>query len=330
MKAAEILNRIVFVGGPPRSGTTFAAKSLNLHPGFVAAIDDHVYECWGLYCYRDKTGLVQELRTRRLTPEDAKNRLRNHLFADGRLVGAAPSLKTAGCPPVSTNRSPAPGSVRSVLDESLERYEIPLERFSRDWRLCLKSPEITHVLPQLASCFPGAQFVLVYRPVMEIAESMYRIGNLVKRFPVFHKRWIDEKGKSGQLIPPPVVPAEWDNLWRNASDFQRCVIYAAGYLRGLLEGTRGLSPSNYLIFNHAHLRNSPYQTFQQLARFLDVDASGFQTAVTQVQADVPSSRPELVEEYSSIEAALALKRLLRQIEFLISSHRSYQFVDRHS
>jgi hypothetical protein len=44
MKATEILDHIIFVGRPPRSGTIFAVKSLNLHPACLAAIDDHVYE----------------------------------------------------------------------------------------------------------------------------------------------------------------------------------------------------------------------------------------------------------------------------------------------
>jgi hypothetical protein len=44
MKTTAILDHIIFVDGPPRSGTTFAVKSLNLHPACVAAIDDHVFE----------------------------------------------------------------------------------------------------------------------------------------------------------------------------------------------------------------------------------------------------------------------------------------------
>ncbi|MBP1711743.1 MAG: hypothetical protein H6Q49_1945 [Deltaproteobacteria bacterium] len=44
MKATENLGHIIFVAGPPCSGTAFAVKSLNLHPACLAAIDDHVYE----------------------------------------------------------------------------------------------------------------------------------------------------------------------------------------------------------------------------------------------------------------------------------------------
>ncbi len=326
MKEIDILNRTIFVGGPPRSGTTFAAKSLNLHPTIVTAIDDHVYECWGLYYYRDRVGLVQELRTRQLTPEQVKESLKNHLIEENRLIGAAPSSKTAECPQVAKIDSPYPGSARSVLDKDLGRHAIPLEQFSSDWRLCLKSPEISFVLPQLARHFPGSRFVLVYRPVSEIAESMFRIGNMVKRFPVFHKRWLEEKDEFGELIPPPGVPAQWDGLWQKGSDFKRCVIYAASYIRGMLEGVSQLSPDRYLIYNHALLRNSPNEVFQRWATFLNIDATGFQPAVTQLKTGLPSIHPKLTEEYSEIEAELALKPMMQQIESQVSFNNSYPFV----
>ena len=316
MKETEILNRIVFVGGPPRSGTTFAAKSLNLHPGFVTAIDDHVYECWGLYYYRERSGLVQELRLRQLSPEEAHKILKNHLFAADQLVGAAPSGKTKNFPRVAKSISLFPGSVRSVLDNDLVRHLIPLSQFSSDWRLCLKSPEISFVLPQLARNFPGAKFVLVYRPIVEIAESMYRIGNSVKRFRVYHKRWIEEKTEAGEFILPPGVPPEWNKLWQTASDFQRCVIYAASYLRGLLEGVSELACDRYFIFNHADLRNTPRQIFQSLAQFLLVEVSGFQTAEAHLKADKPMIEAQLEEEYSAIEAELDLKKITHKMESL--------------
>ena len=323
MNEIEIIDRTIFVGGPPRSGTTFAAKSLNHHPGIVAAIDDHVYECWGLYYYRDRVGLVQELRARNLTSEEVKESLKNHLITDNQLIGAAPSIKTADCSQVAKIDSPYPGSVRSVLDKDLGRHVIPLEQFSNSWRLCLKSPEISFVLPQLAGHFPDSRFVLVYRPVSEIAESMYRIGNLVKRFPVFHQRWLQEKDDSGKLLPPPGVPAEWNILWQKASDFQRCVVYAASYIRGMLEGVNQLSPERYLIYNHADLRNAPDRIYQRLADFLNIDASGFQTAVTQLKTDLPSIPPGLTDEYFEVEAELALKMMIKQIATLATGEHGH-------
>jgi hypothetical protein len=321
MEATEIFKRIIFIGGPPRSGTTFAVKSLNLHPGFVAAIDDHVYECWGLYFNRDRVGLVHDLRIRPVSPEEAQKTLTNHLFADTGSLSVAPSAKTIGYSRVAKTTSLYAEAVRSVLDADLVRHEIPLAQFSNSWRLCLKSPEITFVLPQMASHFPDAKFVLVYRPLIEIAESMFRVGNTVKRFPVFHKRWIEEKGDGGEWLPPPGVPAEWNGLWQDVSGFQRCVIYAASYLRGLLQGIGEVARGRIFVYNHARLRNSPGQVFQQLAEFLAVEASGFQIAETQLKIELPLIRAQLEKEYAEMEQELALQQLMRQVESLSGSIR---------
>ncbi len=315
----HLLDHIVFVGGAPRSGTTFAAKSLNLHPAFVAAIDDHVYECWGLYYYRKRSGLVQTMRSRPLAAEEAREILRTHLVVNDQLVGAATSDKTKGFPPAAKNLSFFPGSVPSQWENNLVRHSIPLAQFSKPWRLCLKSPEISFVLPQLASNFPGALFVLVYRPIEEIAESMYRKGNSVKRLPVYQKRWIDEKTMAGELIPPPGVPVQWENLWQTATDFQRCVIYAASYLRGILEGVAELAAGRYFIYNHLDLRNTPQRIFQSLAQFLHVEASGFQMAQTRLKTDKPLIDEHLKKEYIAVEDEMELNTIMRQLESITGS-----------
>lgn len=322
MKAEEILQRIVFIGGPPRSGTTFAAKSVNTHPAFVAAIDDHVYECWGLYDNRLRAGLVAELRSRQLGAGEAQKALQGHLFAAGRLLGAAPSEKVAGYPRAPGSSARMPGRVRSLKDRDLIRHEVPLAHFPSAWRLCLKSPEISFVLPQLARHFPEAKFVLVYRPLIEIAESMFRLGNTVRRFPVFHTRWLGEKGDRGEALPPPGVPAEWQRLWQDVSGFQRCIIYAASYLRALLEGMETIVPGRCFVYDHARLRTYPAPVFEQLARFLSVDASGFRTAEKEIRTDPPVIRPELREEYIALESELALKNSIWKIEALASAGRS--------
>ncbi len=319
MKETGILERIIFVAGPPRSGTTFAAKSLNLHPSVMAAIDDHVYECWGLYHYRDRTGLVQELRTRTLSTDEVKDRLTRHLVDGDNLVGAAPSPKTSGYPEISAADTRSPGTIRSLKDSNLVRHSFPLDRFSEKWYLCLKSPEISFVLPQLAEHFPTAKFVLVYRPAIEIAESMYRIGNLVKRFPVYHERWKQEKKETGELLPPPGVPTEWYALWQNTADFQRCVIYTAGYIRAIVEGTSMLSPHRFLVYNHAHLRNQPGETWQKLAQFLDIEVSGFQSAQPHLKAQPPVIPPHLEKELQEIEEKLDLNRLMQKLEIYSST-----------
>ncbi|MCU0285877.1 MAG: sulfotransferase [Acidobacteria bacterium] len=316
MKEIEILDRTIFIGGPPRGGTTFAAKSLNIHPGIVAAIDDHVYECWGLYYYRNRIGLVQDLRTRQVSTEEVKESLKKHLIVGNRLIGAAPSPKILGCSQLEKIESPYPNSIRSVLDNNLGRHAVPLDQFSDAWRLCLKSPEISFVLPQLASHFQSSKFVLVYRPINEIAESMYRLGSTVKRFPIFYKRWLEEKDELGNLIPPPGVPNEWNNLWQKVSDFQRCVIYAASYIRGIIDGVNRISTGRFLIYNHAQLRNSPQAIYERLANFLNVDASGFHPAVTELKTNSPIIEKKLAKEYDKISGKLGIKTLMAKIEAL--------------
>ncbi len=322
MNESDLLNRTIFIGGPPRSGTTFATKSLNQHPHLVAAIDDHVYENWGLYHYRDRSGLVQELRTGHISPDQVKQNLANYLFTEHHLLGAAPSSTTTHCSQVSQIATPYAPTQRSPLEKDRRRFDVPVQQFSADIRLCLKSPEITHVLPQLAHSFPDAKFVLVYRPVYEIAESMFRIGNIVTEFPVFHQRWLIERNPSGLFIPPPGVPLEWNRLWQSASDFKRCVIYAASYLRAMIEGTQELSPDRYLVYDHAHLRDHPEQVFQQLALFLDVDVAPFQVAQHQLNSELPFIHPQLLAEYQEIELELELTPLMQKIQSLILTTNS--------
>lgn len=309
----DILNGLVLVGGPPRSGTTFAARSLNAHPHLVTAIDDHVYECWALYYYRTRVGLVQDIRTRsrEITGEEVNRRLREHLVSGGGLAGIAPSVKTDGCPSASLPVRPDTHPIQA--DSALNRYFFPLDRFGEGWRLCLKSPEISYVLPQLAAFLPGAKFVLVYRPVVEIAESMYRKGLTVKKVSIFHKRWDSERDDAGVLVPPPGVPVEWFDLWRRVSDFQRCVIYAAAYLRAVVEGVKQLPVGRVFVYDHTHMRECPGEVFGELASFLGVEESGFRPAVEELKVKAPEISIELIDSLKEIEEALGLKELMKEI-----------------
>ncbi len=88
MKSADdILKRLILIGGPPRSGTTFAARSLNFHPQIMTAIDDLVYESWCLYYYRTRTGLVQMLRNGACGAVEIQQVLKEHLVRDGSVAG---------------------------------------------------------------------------------------------------------------------------------------------------------------------------------------------------------------------------------------------------
>ena len=287
MKSADdILKRLILIGGPPRSGTTFAARSLNFHPQIMTAIDDLVYESWCLYYYRTRTGLVQMLRNGACGAVEIQQVLKEHLVRDGSVAGVAPSEKTSGYP-----RSPLPlrpDAAATRADLKLIRHDVPLSAFRDDWQLCLKSPEISYILPQLAAALPGSHFVIVYRPLVEIAESMYRKGHTVKSFPVFHRRWAGEMGADGRLVPPPGVPQEWAGMWHAVSDFQRCIINAASYFRGLVNGLSAIERERFLVYNHARMRSNPVAVFQQLAVFLRVEPTGFQGAMAALRDDTPA------------------------------------------
>ena len=304
MNEMEILDRTIFVGGPPRSGTTCAIKILNLHPRIMAAIDDHVFECWGLYSYRGRSGLVQDLRAGNLNPEEAKSKLRKHLFRELRLMGAAPSPKTIGIPEIPLSVPSPSGSPRSMLDSDLIRHAFPLDSFSSQWFLCLKSPEISFVLPSLSTLFREAKFVLVYRPLIEIAESMFRLGNMVERFPVYHRRWRDEKGEGGGPVLPPGVPEEWTALWRDGTDFQRCAIYAAAYMKAIFEGARDLPPTRCFVYNHLELKSRPAEVFRRMAGFLGVETEGFGAAFGTIESFSRSVPSGLRKEFGKIERKL--------------------------
>ncbi len=310
----DIFKRMILIGGAPRSGTTFAARSLNSHPKIVTAVDDHVYECWGLYYYGTRSGLIQEIRCREMSRKDAIDILKNHLFSGNKLKCAAPSEKTAGYPfsPLPVR----PDAATVSMDSQLVRHSLPLERFGKEWYLCLKSPEISYVLPQLANLFEKTKFVLVYRPIIEIAESMYRLGNIVKQVSVFYKRWKHETNSSGELIPPPGIPTEWHKLWQIVSDFQRCVINAASYLRAELEGAAEIPAGRVFVYDHSQLQKHPAQVFARLADFLGVDPSGFKKAVTELRGTTPAIGSDLRYEYEIIARQLNLKGLVTRLESL--------------
>ncbi|MBN1224490.1 MAG: sulfotransferase [Candidatus Aminicenantes bacterium] len=311
-----LFDRMILIGGPPRSGTKLAAWILNCHPQIAAAIDDHVYECWALYYYPTRIGMVDRLRKRPLSRRTAARILENHLVCGQHLIGVAPSEKTSGYP---ESRPPVrPDFEVTSQDVKLIRHTLPLDPFFLDRHLCLKSPEISFVLPQLAAIFPGARFVLVYRPVSEIAESMYRKGNNVKNIPVYHARWKKEHGEDGGLAAPPGVPLEWTGLWKSVSDFQRCVIYGASYIRALEQGLRRVKPERYFVYNHTDLRRDPQSVLTQMARFLNADAEGFQAALKRIRPQTPPLPKQLQGELDSIGVDLELEGLFSRIKMLDS------------
>lgn len=302
----QILDRLLLVGGPPRSGTTFAARALNGHPRIVTAVDDHVCECWALYYYPTRLGLVQELRAGTVTRERALERLRVHLFDGGRFAGLLPSTARRGLPVAASLRagaSPAENAAR------VARISLSLEHFGDDGYLCLKSPEITFVLRELAGLFDTARFVLVHRPVAEIAESMFRKGLTVRRVAVYHRRWEKERDANGEWIPPPGVLPEWTELWNHAGSFQRCVLYAASYLRAMAEGCERLPADCCFTYDHARLRENSGPILSALAAFLGVDSSGFAAVPAAIRQEVPCLPAELIAECEALREELEIDAL---------------------
>lgn len=306
----DFFERLLFVGGPPRSGTTFLAQSLNLHPRVVTLIDDHVFECWGLYYYRLRCGLVDVLRKREVLPQEAQQMLWSHLVEKDCFKGLAKPSKLMGClpsPPWSDNGPPA------TMDSELQRFQVPVDRILANFLICLKSPEISHVLPQLAGLFPKARFILVYRPLSEIAESMYRKGNTVKRFPVFYRRWLQDVDENGKFIPPPGIPREWYHFWPEVSDFQRCVINAAAYLRALIFGVKRLSRQSFFLYEHTFLQYHPEKVFGQMAKFIDIEKAGFIEAVKRIQTTGSSLAPDLRNEFVEMVDLLGLELMMAEL-----------------
>jgi len=301
MTAPEgILDRLLLGGGPPRSGTTLAVRVLNLHPRIYAAVDDPVHECWALYHYPSRQGLVADLRLGPLEPAQVLDRLRRHLVRDGRLLGVAPSPKTQGLAEAPRTTS---------VDMTLRLHDLPLAGRPAGSYLCLKSPEISFVLPQLACLLPSARFVLVFRPLGEIAESMFRKSLTVRRQAVFNRRWEGERDGQGRLQPPPGVPAAWSDLWRQGTGFQRCLLNAAAYAKALAAGCALLPQERFFAYDHARLRAGMEPIVSALASFLGVDATGFAGAAGMIRAEAPPLPDELEGQFAPLRKELELDAL---------------------
>lgn len=325
---APLWNGLILAGGPPRSGTTLLANLLNAHPRIAVAIDNSVQECWGLYDYGQRVGLVQRLRSETLSPAEAQSVLWHHLVGNGDVWGVAPSSSTLGYPKVpAPERRSAPKGMMTVLrrrfvravrpgqalSSELVRHRLPLEQFPSTLRLALKSPEIVFVLPELARAFPDSRFVLVFRPAVEVAESMYRKG-FEWKLASFHRRWRQELDLEGRLLPPPGVPDEWHTLWRATSDLGRCAIYATSYLRAMALGLPEVDRSRRFVYSHATLRTEPASVLMALARFLGVGYDGFEPEAGAIRPAAPQLAPDLRAEVESVEQQVDTKVWSARVE----------------
>jgi len=306
-----IFDRLILAGGPPRSGTTLLARILNAHDHIATAVDNSAYESWGLYYYRFRAGLCARLRVEQMDNIQIRQHIIDYLYKDGFVLGISRSRKVADCPEARQRPNPVLGNgflssqtSGATCHDPLGRRDVPYTRFQSDLRLCLKSPEISFFLEILARAFPAAQFVLVFRPVIEIAESMYRKG-FEWKLSSYHKRWANEKDQWGHLIAPPGVPGGWSDLWQTASDFQRCVIYATSYLRALVQGLNELSRERWFLYYYPLLVESPEEVLAAMARFLKEDPRGF-LSYDSIHLFKHDMTPELVDQYEEISGDLEI------------------------
>lgn len=299
MDEPAVFDHLVLAGGPPRSGTTLLARMLSVHPQLALRGDNPTFESWSLYRYADYSGLVDELRNARVNTRTAARWLFQDIVQDGRIGNIAPS-------PFLSSNTLAVGA--SPL-HGMPRFQLPLAAFGPDFRLCLKSPEISFILPELGSAFPQARFVLVYRPVIETAESMYRKGHQWAN--AYHRRWNTERDAAGSRIPPVDTPDDLAVHWNEATDFQRCAIRATAFLRAMVEGARLLPEDRVHVYYHPDLRREPTRALTALAGFLGVSAAGFSIAERLVKPDEPNLPENLLREFEDIATILRLEPTLR-------------------
>ena len=307
----QLFSRLVFASGPPRSGTTLAMRILENHPGCLGVSDDHVHESWALYYYGNRTGILADLRTAR-TEKSLPAALWSELVRNGRLESIADVPHTMDWP-LSQPRQRPDGRTLPA-DSRRRRRACALDQLPAGVRICLKSPEISHFLPELAAAFPQACFVLVFRSLEEIAESMFRMGNRVSRVAVFHRRWTAEKDTAGRLVPPPGVPSTWHGLWREVSDFGRCAIYAAAYLKAMAESVSTLPANRVFVYDHDQLRRSPEEILYRLAHWLGLDPDGFRPSVSLIHPAQPDLTSIPREELNALSRQLEVNCWLEQLQ----------------
>lgn len=302
-----IFSRLLFLGGPPRSGTTLLARILNQHPQIMTIIHDHVCEFWDLYNYRQHSGLVAQLLKGPVSPAKARKYLYTKMKKGRWLEGAAPSSKTRGLS-LSPPSKQADFPLRSI-DRRTARYRYPMKRIRRLQYISMKSPEISLVLPELAALFPESKFVLIYRSPDEVAESMFRSGENITQIPVFWKRWEQSRDKDGRFIPPSAVPSEWNQTWQSATSFQRCLLCAGGYLSSIFRGLQKLTPGKAFLFCYQDLLDNSSRVFNGLADFLQIESSGFQSTASLIHGSNRSLEPGLRQEKAALEKEINYSRI---------------------
>ncbi|MFH1176602.1 MAG: sulfotransferase [Acidobacteriota bacterium] len=261
-EAGDPLEGLVVVSGAPRSGTTLAIRCVAALPDFLAVIDDQVWECHTIYDYQSRRGIAAGLRDNQPTGGAPPDLLRCRLERAGAWVGIAETANTQDYP----NRI-VEGPLNPQFDT--RRCSIPGADLSGDERLVFKSPEVSFVIPKWQAHFPTGRLVLLVRPVLEVAASMWRMANRVKKVAVYQQRWQRETRADGSGIAPPGIPADWTPRWNTVSSFGRGVIYAAAYERALLAGLVAIPATHRLILQYRDLASDTFWCQRVLASFLE-------------------------------------------------------------
>lgn len=346
----QIFQNMIFAGGPPRAGTTLLARMLNAHPEICIFIDNTVYECWRLYYYRNRTGLIQLLRSNEISSSESKRYLADYIINNCYVNGLAPSEEIESMPLANRptrpdgelSLEPRPNNIMAQLKTIFkgkrkrrkamkkqgssstlikQRRKVPLEYFIHNYRLCLKSPEIVFVLPQLASHFPDAKFVITYRPIIEIAESMYRKG-FEWELPSYHRRWKFETDENCEAVTPPGVPKEWISLWKSATDFERCVIYATSYIKAIIENVSNLQKERVFVYNYKTLCHRPSQITSKLSIFLKLNCNIHENFFRNIKSERSNISDQLNYEYEHFLLSFDAEKWYNMLNCL-----SYDFIN---
>lgn len=125
------MTKLLFVGGPPRSGTTALAEYLNRHPGVLICMERYKW----------------------VPPHE----MRPELFAFERILDYRMSFRGDR----EETNTPREHHVELLKSKDPERLE---------W-IGDKTPAYVEILIRLSENNPGASFIVTYRPLEEVAES---------------------------------------------------------------------------------------------------------------------------------------------------------------
>lgn len=164
-----------FIGGAPKSGTTWLQRTLDLHPQIVCSGEGHMHEfvvrpiAEMVSRYNDKLGVVAEA------------------VYEGRPY----------CPPVS--RQEQIEITRAVMTMLMARRTKPGARLVGD-----KTPANAKIVDDLAVLFPGMKFIMVLRDPRDVAAS--RLGQARRT------GFAEADDRSSEVYRKIVRGAGWD--WR--------------------------------------------------------------------------------------------------------------------